>query len=145
MIFLKKPQGFSPKFEVVGCFCQNSNNMLLLKRHELRPQGGTFCVPGGKIDSGETPLVAVQREVKEETGIEITADKLMYVGAVFVKYPEEDMIFHMFKTIMTNEQANAVVLKADEHTEYKWLPPEEALQEKLIPDGDACIKICFSL
>ena len=36
---------------------------------------GTFEIPGGKIEAGEDVYVALRREVKEETGLEITKIK----------------------------------------------------------------------
>ena len=43
-----------------------------------KPTGGysgTFEIPGGKIEAGEDVFTALKREVKEETGLEITKIK----------------------------------------------------------------------
>jgi 8-oxo-dGTP pyrophosphatase MutT (NUDIX family) len=45
----------------------------------LRDSGGLWTLPGGGIDHGEEPLVAVVREVWEETGLELTPGRLVAV------------------------------------------------------------------
>ena len=44
----------------------------------IRPQGrkeGTWALPKGLVDPGETPLEAAVREVAEETGVRATGDR----------------------------------------------------------------------
>lgn len=47
------------------------NKILLVKER------GSFHMPGGGVDLGETPENAVVREVKEETGLNVTAPRLV--------------------------------------------------------------------
>lgn len=44
---------------------------VILVRRNIEPQKGTLTLPGGYIDFGETWQEACQRELLEETGIEI--------------------------------------------------------------------------
>ncbi|HMS10004.1 MAG TPA: NUDIX hydrolase, partial [Pyrinomonadaceae bacterium] len=59
----------------------NREGKVLLLEHLLRPYSG-WGFPGGFIDRGETPAAAVIREVREETGIEITDVRLVEVRTV---------------------------------------------------------------
>jgi 8-oxo-dGTP diphosphatase len=45
-----------------------------------RKNTGQHSVPGGKVEPGETRLVAVEREVEEETGIKIVNPDCVHVG-----------------------------------------------------------------
>jgi len=43
--------------------------VLLLKRTEDQHCAGLWSFPGGKIEAGESPQTAAQRELQEETGL----------------------------------------------------------------------------
>lgn len=44
-----------------------------------RADNGWWCLPGGVIDPGEEPADAAVREVFEETGVEVVAERLVSV------------------------------------------------------------------
>jgi len=39
-----------------------------------------FYTPGGGIEAGETPLECVQRETKEELGVDLDMDSVVFLG-----------------------------------------------------------------
>lgn len=47
------------------------NRVLIAKRPEGRSMAGLWEFPGGKVNAGETPEVALVRELKEELGISV--------------------------------------------------------------------------
>jgi ADP-ribose pyrophosphatase YjhB (NUDIX family) len=51
------------------------NNGSLLLMHRKKPNKEYYVLPGGSVESGETPEVACTREVKEETGLVVTLEK----------------------------------------------------------------------
>ncbi|MBB3911732.1 NUDIX hydrolase [Sphingomonas desiccabilis] len=53
------------------------DDRILLVRRKRPPEIGHWGLPGGKIDLFETAAAATEREVMEETGIAITADRLL--------------------------------------------------------------------
>ena len=71
---------------VVACALCQGGKVLIQQRPEGKPGAGSWEFPGGKIDEGETPLVALQRELEEELGIIVTkADPVSFaVDAHFV-------------------------------------------------------------
>ncbi len=53
---------------------------VLLTRHSARgPRPGTWSLPGGGVDHGESPVETVVREVREETGLEAMVGPLVGV------------------------------------------------------------------
>lgn len=52
----------------------NSKNEILVANY-----GGVYLLPGGKIDSTETPTNAIIRELKEETGYLYKENELQYI------------------------------------------------------------------
>jgi 8-oxo-dGTP diphosphatase len=62
---------------VTGIFVDNQNKILLVK-HSYRGTD-TWSLPGGYVKAGEHPEEGLEREVKEETGLEVSADKRLKI------------------------------------------------------------------
>lgn len=61
------------------------NQLLLIRRTRQNDKGGVdnwLSIPGGALDPAETPERAVVRELKEELGIIVSADRLLAVQDV---------------------------------------------------------------
>lgn len=71
------------KFTVsVGAVVLNEKGEILLLDHVFRPASG-WGIPGGFIDSGEQPHEAIQRELLEETGLELENIEMMRVRTIY--------------------------------------------------------------
>lgn len=57
----------------VGVIVGSDGAILIAKRPDKTHQGGLWEFPGGKVESGESLFEALQRELKEELAIDITA------------------------------------------------------------------------
>ena len=55
----------------VGVVCLRDDQVLLIKRG-TPPRLGQWSLPGGRLERGETTIVAALRELAEETGVEAT-------------------------------------------------------------------------
>lgn len=135
------PTGFSPRFHATGVYLEHDGRILLLHRHPAKPEGGTWCVAGGKVDAGETPEAAARRETREETGVEL--EGLIAIGAFYVRYPTYDFVYHVFRAPMAREPV--LRIKPDEHTGAQWVTPKEALAYRLIEDEDAVLARTYGI
>jgi len=52
--------------------------ILILKRSATSTSGGSWCLPGGKVDYGETVEQALAREVREETGLRCAGPRFLF-------------------------------------------------------------------
>lgn len=88
---------------------------LLLER--LGYHTGSWSVPGGHINKGETCRAAAVRELQEETGISINENKLVELGV-------EDFISeykHTLTVIFLVEVSKGDVHLNSEHSRYMWV------------------------
>ena len=141
MICGEEPEQFTPRFEVVSCYVERDGMILLLHRNDEKSEGNTWGVPAGKVDPGETPVVAMLREIREETGLVMDPDAVEYLTRVFVRYPDYDFTYHMFRAVVSDD--TEVTINPGEHKSFRWVTPTEALAMDLIRDLDACIKMYY--
>jgi len=55
----------------------NAENKLLLVKRARNPEKGSWCLPGGFLEIGESPEQGVLRELKEETNLEGSVEYLV--------------------------------------------------------------------
>lgn len=74
----------------VGAVIPDGDRLLVVRRARA-PGAGLWTIPGGRVEAGETDHEALRREVREETGLDVTVGRLLGTveqdageGAVFV-------------------------------------------------------------
>jgi len=63
----------------VDCVIYDPQGRVLLIRRKNEPYQGAYALPGGFVDIGETAENGCRREVREETGLEVSALRLVGV------------------------------------------------------------------
>ena len=92
--------------------------------------------PGGKIEAGETPQVALKREIREELDAEIEVKELL--ETVEWDYPNFHLTMHCFlcsllsESLHLNEHEAATWLTHETLRSVKWLPADEGLVDKIV-------------
>lgn len=139
MLYDSPPDKFSPAFEAAGCYIMHDGKILVLLR--APHDGDCWCSPGGGVDAGETPEAAIVRELMEEVSIIIPLERMRHVKTYYVR-KEKDFIYHVF---MTSLESRPKIKLDDDHVEYRWVTPREALALNLIADEDECVKETFGI
>lgn len=116
--------------EVTACYLEHDNHYLFLKRSPNKPAGRQWGVPAGKVENKEDLLDSLIREIKEETGICISNQNILFIESLLVKRDDMSFIYHMYK--LTLDKRPSILLN-DEHTDYIWVTYKEALELDLVP------------
>lgn len=130
LTFPYPPPDFNPTLEVAACYCECQDHLLILKRHHQKSQGGTWGVPAGKLEAGETAEQALIRELLEELELSLKGKQLRYLGKLYIRHPRFDFIYHLFYTCFNDYPL--LVLNLKEHTEYLWLSYHDVLAMPLM-------------
>ena len=98
--------------------------ILLLQRAEGTAMAGAYFLPGGLVDPGEEPFEAAVRELDEEAGLALIEPPVM-VGCYPMWVYGRNMLQLSFRGRV---EGDGSVLISHEHTDHRWVQPEEFLQ-----------------
>jgi 8-oxo-dGTP diphosphatase len=113
---------------VVLALIEQHGRYLLIQ--ESKPQvRGTWNLPGGHVEPGETLTDAVAREVREEAGVEISLDGLIYLDHL----PSGPAGGARFRFVFrATAQGQRLKTEPDEHSERaEWVERGELRQRNL--------------
>ncbi|MCP3926777.1 MAG: NUDIX domain-containing protein [Desulfobacterales bacterium] len=116
----------------VECWLYNKDTekFLILQCPETERHKKCWQPVTGGIETGETPLEACIREVREESGLKIKTDDLnIVIDKIIFEIPEEDM--ELRRTIFIVYTTETEVILSDEHLSFKWESPEN-IYDKLL-------------
>ncbi len=83
---------------------------VLAARRDRPPRGWEF--PGGKVEAGETPAAAIERECREELGVIVRAGHEVAAAA------QDGITVRLWRVALGEGTPSAV-----EHGELRWLGP----------------------
>jgi 8-oxo-dGTP diphosphatase len=126
-----REDGSKPLLLVAACALIDADGRVLLTR---RPEGkrmaGLWEFPGGKLHDGETPEVALIRELKEELGIDVSAACL----APFAFASHEYERFHLLMPLYLCRRWKGMP-KPREKQALAWVRPQK-LADYAMPPAD---------
>ncbi len=97
------------------------NGRVLLVHRVNPPVQNEWWIPGGGMRYGESILQALQREIKEETGLDLEEAKLAHiVSAVWNERHTVEINF-----LVKVKNPNARVVLDDESDDWKWADPKD--------------------
>lgn len=104
---------------------RGSKLLILQRAGENMNYTPDWCIPGGHVDEGEDFRTAAQRELFEETGIDVPEDTLMEVGVAKTKNAE----IHYFMGHVDDESPAFVVVDGEEEIGSMWIDPVTELED----------------
>lgn len=114
----------------MGVIVLRDDYVLLGKRKNAHGEG-TWCFPGGHIECNESLTECAKREVKEETGLEIT--NLWYgpyTNDIFVTKKKHYLTVFV---IAHCEKGKAQVMEPDKCEKWKWFKWHELPEPLFLP------------
>jgi 8-oxo-dGTP diphosphatase len=104
--------------------------VLLAQRPEGKSLAGLWEFPGGKVEPGETPELALIRELKEELGIDTWASCLAPLTFASHTYPD----FHLLMPLFACRKWQGIVHGREGQT-LAWVKPA-AMRDYPMPPAD---------
>jgi len=106
----------------VGAVVLDRDQRVLLVRRGQEPLMGEWSIPGGALELGERLEDGVRREVREETGLDVTPEEIV---AVFdhVSHADDDpsrVRFHYVLVDYRCRVAGGILQSATDVTEARW-------------------------
>jgi ADP-ribose pyrophosphatase YjhB (NUDIX family) len=114
----------TPKLDIRAVVLDEEEAILLVREKE----DGLWTLPGGWVDVGESPSESVEREVKEESGFDVRAVRLLALWDRD-KHPHPPTPFHVYKLVFRCELLGGDPLTTSTETEGVGFFPKDALPE----------------
>ena len=122
-----------------------SDGRALLVRRGSPPLEGQWSIPGGMLESGETLLLGVRRELLEETGIEVTVLDLIEVFERINLDGEGKARYHYVVLDYLCEAVRGEARAGSDVTEVAWATPAELAQFALTETATRVILKAFDI
>ena len=121
---------------VKGIVLNEDGKALILQRRDKMEREGVawWEFPGGTLEFGEKPEQTLVRELREEAGLDVTADRLLFASGV---QPDPRYEIVVMTYLCRCEDCGRARI-SEEHLAYRWATRPE-LQELLAEDIRECI------
>jgi 8-oxo-dGTP diphosphatase len=98
---------------------------VLVVRRARPPANGLFTLPGGVVETGETLVEAVAREVREETGMTIEPVALAGFREAILRDAQSRVERHFIILCFASRWRAGEPILNEELSEARWLEPAE--------------------
>ncbi|MGB1929960.1 MAG: NUDIX domain-containing protein [Mariniblastus sp.] len=107
----------SPKRAAVAVIVDGNRFLTILRSQSVRAPG-QICFPGGGIETAESPQAATVREMREELGVRVNAQR-----EIWKSVSPRGLEIHWWKTVL--EKGQTITPNPDEVDSFSWLSAKE--------------------
>lgn len=136
------------KRDIASAVIISKDNRILMGRQDSKRKGvypNCWHIPGGGVEDGETFVQAMQREVYEEVGIDVSKYKAVLLddtdsAKALKQFKDSDEIvkvemkFHDYKIVLHDHNSKDAEIKLqDDLIKFKWFDIDSLANVKLTP------------
>ena len=115
------------KLVVAGLIVGADRRVLITQRRADQALPLQWEFPGGKVEPGEAPAAALERELREEIGVAAVVGRIWDV--LFHAYPAFDLVMLVYACRLAPDE----VPRAIEVADLAWVPPGELPRWDILP------------
>lgn len=125
---------------VVRALIEDSKGRVLLLRRSNTEHGlGAWCLPGGKVDYGQTVEDALRREVLEETSLRISSMEFWFLQDSLPSLAGDMHCINLYFRC----RASGDIRLNDESGEYAWVGPGETGAYRIVFRNEEALRRHF--
>jgi 8-oxo-dGTP diphosphatase len=117
------------RIRCVGGVVHDERRRLLLVRRATEPGRGLWSIPGGRIQPYESDTQAVQRELREETGLTVEVGRL--IGSVLRPGPR-GTLYEIYD--YAAQVIGGTLLAGDDAADARWVTMAEYSHLNVVPE-----------
>ncbi len=125
---------------IIGAADGNERRVLITQRRADQALPLQWEFPGGKVEPGEAPVAALERELREEIGVAVVVGRIWDV--LFHAYPAFDLVMLVYACRLAPGEAPRAIEVADlawvaigDLPKWDILPADRPLVERLVAEG----------
>ncbi len=126
---------------VAGLIIENERILLIERGKE--PMKGYWSLPGGLVEVGETLEIAVRREIREETGLEVEILSLVEVFQRITPDAEGRTEYHFVLMDYLCRPTSGTLLAGDDAARAQWFTESEIAGLLITPGTPKVIAKAF--
>ena len=117
-------------FVTAAALIDQNGRVLVQKRPDGKPMAGLWEFPGGKVEVGETPEVALIRELYEELNISVEEPDIKPVAFASEALEEQHLVLLLYIC-----RKWTGVVQSPDSLDLRWLPVD-AIRDLPMPPAD---------
>jgi 8-oxo-dGTP diphosphatase len=118
---------------VVAALLCDGDRILITQRRADQPLPLQWEFPGGKVEPGEHPEVALARELTEEVGVQVEVGRIW--EALYHRYDQFELVMLVYRCRLRGPARPRCVEVAD----LVWCSPEELIDYAILPADAALV------